>query len=274
MPPPGQGCPYAATWAGGGAASSSLSLSSDESGSGSEVSALEVSMHTIRSPASSVSLRSTATCVMTPLTGAHTAVSIFMALITTSCCPATTDTPGLTCTSMMVPAMGAPTLPSRLRSAFSRTAFLPTATSALWSTTSTTRGTPFASKNTSRLPLACSSPTALYLMVAATPFAISSSTSSSSSKGARNARVGSFSIRSLYLPVNSMYSSNTLGYMAALSTSLLLMAAAPNFSLSLNSIPSRSRGARLAPGRPTMEDLPLSTLLRSGSGKPNAGWPR
>lgn len=53
---------------------------------------------------------------------------------------------------MMVPAMGAPTLPSTARSAFSRTAFLPMTCSAFLSPTSTTRGTPLASKNTSRLP--------------------------------------------------------------------------------------------------------------------------
>lgn len=136
------------------------------------------------------------TWVMVPLTGAHTAVSIFMALITASCWPATTWVPGLTCgavgwsvgssvgwligrglssgvvwvvsgsqlrgalpyvghrrardacsqhsafcsqptpsippslltcTSMMVPAMGAPTDPSTARSAFSRTALRPSA---------------------------------------------------------------------------------------------------------------------------------------------------
>jgi hypothetical protein len=38
------------------------------------------------------------TWVTTPATGAHTAVSIFMALITTSCCPALTGAPGLTAT--------------------------------------------------------------------------------------------------------------------------------------------------------------------------------
>mmetsp|Transcript_9721 Transcript_9721/g.24161 ORF Transcript_9721/g.24161 Transcript_9721/m.24161 type:complete len:245 (-) Transcript_9721:3032-3766(-) len=232
------------------------------------------SMNTMRSPASSVSFFSTATCVMTPLTGAHTAVSIFIALITTSCWPATTCVPGRTCTSMMVPAMGAPTLPSTARSAFSRTALRPSAASARRSVTSTTRGTPLASKNTSRLPLACSSPTALYLMVAPTPLARSSSTSSSSSSGARNARVGSFSMRSLYLSTNEMYSSNTLGYMAADSTSWRPMLVLPNFSLSRYSMPSRSSGGMDAPGRPSMMGLPLSTRLRSGSGKPAGGWPR
>ena len=51
-------------------------------------------------------------------------------------------------------------LPSTARSAFSLTAVLPSAFSALLSDTSTTRGTPSASKNTSRLPLGCNSPTA------------------------------------------------------------------------------------------------------------------
>jgi len=37
------------------------------------------------------------TCVQVPVTGAQITVSIFMALITTSCCPAVTLAPGLTC---------------------------------------------------------------------------------------------------------------------------------------------------------------------------------
>jgi hypothetical protein len=56
--------------------------------------------------------------VTTPSTGAHTAVSIFMADSTTSCAPAATNWPGLTLTSITDPAMGAPTLPSWLASAF------------------------------------------------------------------------------------------------------------------------------------------------------------
>mmetsp|Transcript_5442 Transcript_5442/g.9419 ORF Transcript_5442/g.9419 Transcript_5442/m.9419 type:complete len:258 (-) Transcript_5442:2228-3001(-) len=236
--------------------------------------ALVVSMYTTRSPASRASFASTASCVMVPATGAHTAVSIFIADMITSCCPAVTTAPVLTCTSMMVPAMGAPTLPRSARSAFSRTAFFPTATSACLSTTSTTRGTPFASKNTSRLPFDCSSPMALNLMLALTPLAISTSISSSSSRGARKARVGRRSTRLEYFKAKLMYSSNTLGYMAALRTSLREMLAAPHFSLSRYSRPSRSRGASEAPGRPWMVCLPFSTLERSGSGKPAGGCPR
>jgi hypothetical protein len=58
------------------------------------------------------------TCVTTPAQGAQTAVSIFIALITASCWPACTPWPGLTDTSMTLPAMGAPTLPSTLGSAW------------------------------------------------------------------------------------------------------------------------------------------------------------
>ena len=50
------------------------------------------------------------------------------------------------------------------------------------------------------VPLGCSSPTALYLMWVMLPLLISSSTSSSSSKGTRKALVGRASVNLLYLP--------------------------------------------------------------------------
>ncbi len=75
-----------------------------------------------------------------PATGAHTAVSIFIALITTSCWPALTGLPGFTVTSMMEPAMGAPTEPMSVVSARSRTATFPRVSADLRSTTSTHLG--------------------------------------------------------------------------------------------------------------------------------------
>jgi len=50
------------------------------------------------------------------------------------------------------------------------------------------------------VPLGCSSPMALYLMWVMLPLLISTSTSSSSSRGVRKALVGMASVYLLYLP--------------------------------------------------------------------------
>mmetsp|Transcript_1370 Transcript_1370/g.4649 ORF Transcript_1370/g.4649 Transcript_1370/m.4649 type:complete len:288 (+) Transcript_1370:889-1752(+) len=60
--------------------------------------------------------------------------------------------------------------------------------------------------------------------------------------------------------------------MAADSTSRYVMES-PCFSLSSRSSALRSTSFIAAPGRPSTLSLPLSTRLRSGSGKPPSGWP-
>mmetsp|Transcript_6552 Transcript_6552/g.11308 ORF Transcript_6552/g.11308 Transcript_6552/m.11308 type:complete len:227 (+) Transcript_6552:810-1490(+) len=69
------------------------------------------------------------------------------------------------------------------------------------------------------------------------------------------------------------YSSNTLGYMDALHTSISL-SFVPYFFWSDSLRLSKSSGGMDAPGRPSTVFLPLSTWVRSGSGKPPGGWPR
>lgn len=47
----------------------------------------------------------------------------------------------------------------------------------------------------------------------------------------------------------------------------------PCFSISSRFSLWKSRGGSDSPARPLVEGLPLSTLVRSGSGKPPGGWP-
>mmetsp|Transcript_11496 Transcript_11496/g.48194 ORF Transcript_11496/g.48194 Transcript_11496/m.48194 type:complete len:230 (+) Transcript_11496:463-1152(+) len=151
------------------------------------------SMATSKSPAEHWSPATTPMCLMGPSHGALTVVSIFMALSTTNGAPALTSSPSLTSTSTTLPAMGAPTDPmsaGSLRSRVAKRVFFVLPSSVL-SSISTTRGMPFISKNTSRLPLGRSSPIAFSLTLARTPARSSISHSSSMSSPTKNAFVGS-----------------------------------------------------------------------------------
>ena len=59
-----------------------------------------------------------------------------------------------------------------------------------------------------RLPLGCSSDSALYLMMTALPLESSTSISSSSSMGARKALVGSIAVNLLYCCSHSLHTDN------------------------------------------------------------------
>ena len=170
--------------------------------------------------------------------------------------------------------MGAPTEPGSSGSLFSRTAAttpLLAVSRIFLSWISTTRGIPLTSKNTSRLPLGNNSPTALSLSVELTPRSVLISISSSMSRPLKNALVGSKPTGPSVSRLTTN-SSKTLGYNAADNVSLCVTERRPVcFKDNSDCNFCKSKSGIVAPGRPSMMSLPLTTRERRGSGKPPTG---
>mmetsp|Transcript_19053 Transcript_19053/g.62500 ORF Transcript_19053/g.62500 Transcript_19053/m.62500 type:complete len:212 (+) Transcript_19053:164-799(+) len=203
-----------------------------------------------------------------PSWGATMVDSIFMALRTKRVSPFLTTSPSLTLTATTTPGMGAPTEPRSPGLALGRTT---TSADADVSTRVTDRGKPLTSKKHSRVPFFSSrSPMPVSLTLTVTPWPKLSSSSSPTSSGSTNARVGRFD-RSPNSRVVAMKSSKTWGYMTA-DMSCRSSTATPCFSSSSARTFSKSTAGSCAPGRPakvsSVLPAPASTCVRSGSGKP------
>ena len=143
---------------------------------------------TSKSPASTCVPDCTSSSATRPAFSAYSVVSIFIASSVNSFCPAVTSSPAAASTRTTSPGIGAPTSRASPGRAFGRPTTRP---AKVLSITTVSRGWPFSSRNTVRLPSDRASPTVRNFRINVLPRSMSILVSSPGSMPWKNTGVGS-----------------------------------------------------------------------------------
>mmetsp|Transcript_28097 Transcript_28097/g.68145 ORF Transcript_28097/g.68145 Transcript_28097/m.68145 type:complete len:207 (+) Transcript_28097:682-1302(+) len=183
--------------------------------------------------------------------------------------PAATLSPRATLVSTTTPGIGAPTLPGTPDTALGLCTLL---AFAVRSAMITDRGVPLKVKKTSRVAsFGLSIPMASREIPIVLPFSSSTCSSSPSSIGSMNARVGSL-LMSPKVSTSTLNCSKTLGYMTHDIKSVSEVCS-PYLAFREAIAASKSRGGSSAPGRPEKTGRAFTICCCNGCGNPPKGMP-